>query len=375
MRVTTSASDISSLEIDRYLENTAASTLYHRAAWTSVIEECFGHRTYYLVCRDDDGAARGVLPLVHMKSRLFGNFLVSMPFFNYGGVCADSDIFRSRLIEEAVRIANDVGASHIEFRQEEPLCNSFPVKTAKVSMRLALPASAEELMHSFPSKLRSQIRRPRKEGMSARIGRIDELDSFYEVFAFNMRRLGTPVLPRHFFATIFKYFPGDTWICSVYKDRIPVASGFLIGFKDRLEIPWASAREDYNRYSPNMLLYWSCLEFACGRGYRVYDFGRSTAGEKTYKFKEQWGARPLQLHWHYWLGDGGSIPDLSPKNPRYRLGDRNLETAAAGRYEYPGASNRQEVFRENPSVRFLLPLRRFPSATSCADCTGCSIGV
>lgn len=308
-----------SREVDRYLETAASSTLYHRPAWVSVVEESFGHKTFYLACGDGDGAVRGVLPLVHMKSRIFGNFLVSMPFFNYGGVCAEDEDGRSRLVEEAVRIARDAGASHIEFRQEAPLPNGFPAKTTKVSMRLPLPASAEELMRSFPSKLRSQIRRPGKEGMTARVGGVEDLDAFYEVFAVNMRRLGTPVLPRRFFAAIFRHFPDETRICSVYRGGVPVASGFLIGFKERLEIPWASSLSEYNRYSPNMLLYWTCLEFACDRGYRVYDFGRSTAGEMTYRFKEQWGAEPLQLHWHYWLDEGRSMPDLSPGNPKYRL--------------------------------------------------------
>ena len=92
-----------------------------------------------------------------------------------------------------------------------------------------------------------------------------------------------------------------------------------MGFKDRLEIPWAASMRRYNRYSPNMLLYWSCLKFACEHNFSTFDFGRSTSGEGTYKFKEQWGARPLQLYWHYWLRGEGMLPELNPKNPKYRM--------------------------------------------------------
>jgi len=309
----------SPLDIVRYIERSGSSTLYHRMEWGPLLQETFGHQFFYLLCADDDGSIRGILPLVHMKSLFFGNSLVSMPFFNYGGVCAENDASRSLLIAEAVRIALEVGATHIEFRQDAFLGNGFPAKTRKVSMRLELPDTPDDLMRAFPSKLRSQIRKPLREGMVARIGRSEELDSFHDVFSANMRRLGTPSLPKHFFRNILDRFPKDTWICSVYRDNAPVASGFLIGFKDRIEIPWASSLPEYNKYSPNMLLYWSCLEFACRSGFRNFDFGRSTRDESTYKFKEQWGAKPVQLYWHYWLRDGGGIPDLTPGNPKYRL--------------------------------------------------------
>ena len=67
-----------------------------------------------------------------------------------------------------------------------------------------------------------------------------------------------------------------------------------------------------------MLLYWTCLEWACTNGFAVFDFGRSTVGESTFRFKEQWGAQPHQLYWYYWLRNGGPIPQVNPSNPKYR---------------------------------------------------------
>ncbi|HZW36454.1 MAG: FemAB family XrtA/PEP-CTERM system-associated protein [Deltaproteobacteria bacterium] len=308
--------------IDSFLRGSEASSAYHDYRWIGVVERSFGHACYYLVCRDPEGTTAGVLPLVHLKSRLFGNFLVSMPYFNYGGVCADRPAARDVLIDEAVRTARELEASHIEFRQEAPLGNGFPAKTRKVSMKLRLPGSGEELWKSFPSKLRSQIRKPQKEGMTVRISRHDELENFYRVFSINMRDLGTPVYPKQFFRNILDQFPGNSWICTVSAGKTPVASGFLVGYKERLEIPWASSLRRYNRLGPNMLLYWSCLESACERGFRIFDFGRSTAGESTYRFKEQWGAEPYTLHWHYWLAEGGALPEIHPDNPRYRFAIR-----------------------------------------------------
>lgn len=305
--------------IDAYIERAEEASLYHAFRWGSVIEDCFSHKSYYLLCESDGEGIQGILPLVHMKSRMFGNLLVSMPYFNYGGVCANGKESRDLLVGGAVQLAKRLGASHIEFRQEKPLDNGFPAKTTKVSMRLSLPDSPHDLWKSFPAKLRSQIRKPQKSGMVVRIGREEELNSFHQVFSVCMRDLGTPVYPRNFFRTILDRFPESTWICSVYRENVPMASGFLAAFRDRLEIPWAASLRRYNSLSPNMLLYWSCLEFACNRGYRVFDFGRSTVGEGTYRFKEQWGTVQYPMNWHYWLAKGGTLPEINPGNPRYRL--------------------------------------------------------
>lgn len=308
-----------SVRINDFLMNNSISNLYHDYRWGDIIVNCFGHQYHYLFSENFDGVINGVLPLVHMKSWSFGNFMVSMPFFNYGGVCADNDSVRDDLIDEAVRIAKELKVQHIEFRQENSFQNGFPEKTVKVSMRLDLPGSPDELWKSFPSKLRSQIKVPQKGGMIARIGRLEELEGFHEVFSQNMRYLGTPVYPKRFFKDILEKFPTSTWICSVLMENTPVASGFLAGFKDRLEVPWASSVRNYNRLSPNMLLYWSCLKFACEKGFTTFDFGRSTKEESTYRFKEQWGAKPSPMVWSYWVRDKGNIPDITPRNRKYHL--------------------------------------------------------
>jgi serine/alanine adding enzyme len=307
------------IRINNYIEESNVSNLYHDCRWGNIIEKCFGHTYHVLISENIEGKINGILPLVHMKSLSFGNFIISMPFFNYGGVCAEDESTQSFLISEAIRIAKDLKVHHIEFRQEKSLNNGFHEKTSKVSMRLDLPGSSDELWKSFPSKLRSQIKVPQKGGMIARIGGIDELESFYDVFSENMRHLGTPVYPKRFFRNILKEFPTNTWICSAYMQDIPVASGFLVGFKNRLEIPWASSIRKHNRLSPNMLLYWSCLKFACEKGFTTFDFGRSTIDESTYKFKEQWGAAPTPMIWSYWVRNEGKMPDITPRNRKYHL--------------------------------------------------------
>jgi FemAB-related protein (PEP-CTERM system-associated) len=134
-----------------------------------------------------------------------------------------------------------------------------------------------------------------------------------------MRDLGTPVYGKEFFANILQAFPCTTSIFTVSHDGKVIAAGLASWFRETMEVPWASSIRDYNALCPNNLLYWEVIRFANRNGLTKFDFGRSTPGEGTYKFKEQWGARPVQLHWHYLMQDNAPLPELNPKNPKYQL--------------------------------------------------------
>ena len=302
---------------DRYVGEHQGATTYHLTAWRHVIANVFGHPTLYYMARDEQEDVRGILPLVYLKSRVFGKFLVSLPYFNYGGVIADSGEVRDALLAEAVRDAGALGASHIELRHLSGMDLAWPKKDHKVSMRLELPPRYEDLLKGFPPKLRSQIRRGEKEGMKVKVGEENLIDEFYAVFSRNMRDLGTPVYRKDFFVEILRAFPKETKVAVVYLEEKPVAAGFVVGFRTTLEIPWASSDRRYARIAPNMLLYGSVLRYACEQGYRVFDFGRSTKDSGTYRFKQQWGAQPVKLEWSYWLRDGQPLPELNPQNPKF----------------------------------------------------------
>lgn len=294
------------------------ASAYHALAWQSIVQRVFGHRIYALMAKDEDGRVRGILPLVLTDSPMFGRFLTSMAFFNYGGVLADDLGVSSALLSEAAELAHTVAASHIELRQSELLESEWPVRSHKVSMRLALPQEYGILLKAFPSRLRSQIKRAQKEGMEVRIGGGELLEDYYRVFSRCMRDLGTPVYEKGFFRAIVEAFPEAVRLCVVSLQGRPLASGLVYGFRRRLEIPWAASDRRFSRLAPNMLLYSTALEYACREGYQEFDFGRSSIGGGTYRFKEQWGAKPHQLYWYYWLAKGRDIPQLNPDNPQYK---------------------------------------------------------
>ena len=305
-------------EWNDYVAGNAAASIYHRAEWQALIQKTFGHESFYFLARGPDGDITGILPLVRLKSRLFGDFLVSMPYFNYGGAIADMEFVEDMLMQAANEHAATLGVSHIEYRDDIPR-RGLPARSDKVNMILPLPHNEEALWTGFSSKLRSQIRRPLRENLETLCGSEEYLDDFYAVFSRNMRDLGTPVYGKAFFRNILHCFPVDSRILVVRMKNTPVAAGFLIGHRDRLEIPWASAVKEVNPLGVNMFFYWKVLQYAVGKHYRYFDFGRSSIGSGTYRFKEQWGAQPKQIYWHYHMTEKGELPSLNPGNPKYFL--------------------------------------------------------
>ncbi len=304
---------------DSYVQDHLSSSNYHRYGWRDVIENSFNHQCFYLAAKNNAGYIEGVLPLVLMQSRIFGRFLISLPFFNYGGVLCDRQEIGDALLAEAVNLQKQLGAEYTELRHTEHWAGDLPTKQYKVAMILDLAKDKDTQWQGFNAKVRNQVRKAEKSGLVVRVGAQELLADFYTVFVRNMRDLGTPVYAQKFFSEILQVFPDHTRIISLYLKGKPVAAGLISWFRDTLEIPWASSIRTYNPLSPNNLLYWTALQFALSRGFKRFDFGRSTPGEGTYKFKKQWGAMPIQLNWQYLLPDGASLPELNTKNPKYEL--------------------------------------------------------
>ena len=303
---------------DAYVARHPRASAYHGTAAVDIARRAFGLRTTFLAARDGSGQIRGVLPLVEQSSALFGRFLVSVPFFTYGGILADDQESASALAEQAVVHARERRADHVELRHTAGLTGvRFAERLDKVSMVLALPGSVEALAKQLGSKLRSQVKRADREQLEIQWGGAEKIPDFYRVFAPAMHQLGTPVYPQRFFEITCEALQGLASILVVRVREQVLAAAIVVRHGATLEVPWAAATPMAKGASVNMRLYWEMLRFAVESGATAFDFGRSTVGSGTYRFKAQWGAQPKQLHWHYWLPAGAPIPKLNHSNPKY----------------------------------------------------------
>jgi FemAB-related protein (PEP-CTERM system-associated) len=307
-------------EWDRLVASMPGSDFCHLAAWRGIMSDVLGHQTHYSLALDASGEPGGVLPLVRVRSRLFGDYLVSMPFLSYGGPLGPPAAQKA-LAAHAITLAGQLGVDLLElrgrFEPPEPLAPS----SRKITVLLDLPDTADELWEKgLKSKLRSQIRRPMKEGMTTEFGS-GLVDDFYAVFSRTMRDLGTPVLPRRFFEAVAERFPDQALFGVVRHDGEPVAAGCGFLWNGEAEITWAGADRRVSRLAPNMLLYWSFMAETVARGGSVFNFGRCTPGSGTHRFKRQWGGRDVPLPWGQWSASAVDATP-SPDSAKFRLATR-----------------------------------------------------
>ena len=306
-------------EWDGYVRSRADATFCHLHGWRPIMEDTLGHQAHYAVARDEDGAITGALPLVRVQSRLFGDYLVSMPFLNYGGPIGDDDAV-VLLVEHARELAERLGVDLLELRSRQELPGDLETSDRKITVVLDLPDDPEVLWKAFKSKVRSQVRRPMKEGMEIRVD-LNQIRPFYDIYCRNMRDLGTPVLPLPFFLRALHLFEDDIVFAAVYHEGQAVAAGAGFVHDDEFEITWASSLREYNRMAPNMLLYWGLMEEMSRRGVKRFNFGRCTPGGGTHRFKKQWGGEDIPLPWAQWSPTGiDATPN--PDSPKFQLATR-----------------------------------------------------
>lgn len=308
-------------EWDLFASAQSGYTHFHRFAWKPLVEDIFGHRCEYLSARAESGALAGVLPLVRVKSLVFGHYLVSMPFLNYGGPLGTDEAVIA-LGQAAATEAQRSGAKLLELRSRVELPLEMSASHRKITVVLDLPRDHETLFKSFPAKLRSQVRKPQKEGVTVRFG-ADQVEPFFAVFSRHMRDLGTPTLPRSFFEQIAARFSDDSLFGCAWLDGKAVAAGAGFRWGTEFEMTWASSLTEFNKIAPNMLLYWEFMQRAIADGMQLFNFGRCTPDGGTHKFKRQWGSRDEALWWYQRAADGAAdAATPSPDHGAFSLGPR-----------------------------------------------------
>jgi serine/alanine adding enzyme len=270
--------------------------LWFRPEWDRAYR-VYGLETLRLIARRNHEVV-GVLPLVAMRSRLFGCRLVSLPWFDSVGCVADEDEARQCLLNEARALAAARGIGRIDLRQNTPVDGWQVERDDKVLMKLSLESDPEKLWKRFDSKVRNQVRKGEKSDLKATTGGSELLNAFFDVYSTNMRDLGSPPHSRRFFAAVLSAFPEEAKVHVVRVGATVVGAGLTIANNSRLEIPWASSLQKYNRFCVNHVLYWHILKQACLDGYASFNFGRSTKDSGPYRFKQQWGAEELSLFWY-----------------------------------------------------------------------------
>ncbi|MBT8109706.1 MAG: FemAB family PEP-CTERM system-associated protein [Gammaproteobacteria bacterium] len=301
---------------DAFVRSSPQGTFYHLSGWRSLIENRLHHAAYYLYC-EDNGQIEAVLPLVHVKSLLFGNALISVPFLVYGGPLSSSATALDKILEAARDLAVDLGVDHLELRNQDAVPGDWLGKDNYATFRKTIDPDPEKNLMAVPRKQRAMIRKGIKAGLEAEIDR--DTDRLYAAMLECKRNLGTPFFGPAWLRAIKEEFEDQVEITTITHQGRTVCSVMSFRFGNEILPYYGGGGELARELNGNDFMYWAVMERACQEGIEVFDYGRSMAGSGAYRFKKHWGFEPEPLQYQYFLVKANSLPDLNPANPRYRL--------------------------------------------------------
>jgi serine/alanine adding enzyme len=280
-------------------------TVFHTAAFRRILADTFGYIPADHAILDAEGRVAALIPLVIGRNLRLQRAGVALPFANHADICATSDSARDAAFVALPGIAAAHHLAYLELRLTEqdnepaPTAPGWAANRANYTFRLPLAGGEEAVLALSTSGNRNHIRKAAKNDLFTVSFDPARLDGYYRVYVKRMKELGSPAPAIRFFESFFTHLPDYTHLLTVL-DR---ASGAVIGGMlllaspgDRtLYYPYGATLVEYNsRYLGNFM-YWEAVKYAITCGFDYLDLGRSPAGSGTYRYKEQWGARPVRL--------------------------------------------------------------------------------
>ena len=314
--MTTTVHEFSEADVprwDEYVSRASGSHFGQTTAWRTVQERAYGVRPRWWIA-ERSGAVTGVLPLFEARGLTGGRRLFSAP----GGLLADDEVVARSLLAPAREVMSREGHEWIELRDQRHRWDGLETVEENVTMELALPGEPDALWKAFDAKLRNQVRKGEKSGFSVHWGH-EHVAAFYRVMLENMRDLGTPILGEDYYRGVLAAFGERANVLVLKSGDEPVGAMFVIEHAHTLADPWASSPRRFLARCPNQVLYWEAIRRGIERGCTRFDFGRSQWNSGTFRFKEQWLAKPVPLYYQYVLGKASRAPTIEDQKHTFSL--------------------------------------------------------
>ncbi|WP_026377201.1 FemAB family XrtA/PEP-CTERM system-associated protein [Aestuariibacter salexigens] len=300
-----------------YVDSHNEGSFFHLIEWSDVIQDVFNHTPHYLVATQDARIV-GLLPLVELKSLLFGHSLVSTPFCVYGGAIADSPEIKKQLEDESVALGRKLSVDYVELRCRKASDNPlFEVSCQHSTFGWELSDGPEAILAAVKKKQRANIRHSLKKALEVAIDQ--DADTAYDIYSESVRNLGTPVFDPKYFPALVKYFGDKTEVLTVKSGGKPISSVLSFYYKDEVLPYYGGGTFDARGLKSNDLMYYTLMCHAQEKGCNRFDFGRSKNDSGAFKYKATWGMEPEPLHYMRALINATEQPNLSPNNPKYAL--------------------------------------------------------
>ena len=308
-----------SARLDAFVHEHPQGTIFHRPQWSRAVARGCGQKAHYLVA-ERNGVLTGVLPLTEMRSRLFGNALVSVGFATGGGALAQDAAASELLAEDGWALARRLGCTSLELRGGT-IPEGWAIREGVyANFDRALPADADILFESIPKRQRAEVRRGLDHGLETSAGSdARHRKAHFRAYSESVRNLGTPIFPRRLFDAMLDEFGDEADVVAVWKDGRPLSALLNFYFKGTCQPFWGGGTAEARRWRANDLIYFDVMKRAIARGCTRADFGRSKVGTGAWMRKRIWDFDETPLVYGVHTASGAAPREINPLDPRYRL--------------------------------------------------------
>ena len=264
------------------------ANFFQLKGFTEALKETYGYETFYLENE------KGKFPLVLIKSKLFGNRLISMPFGDYGG--PEGDV--PELVEEAVKKGEELKVDFIEVRAPSKPVEGFEKRDDYCTFVLNLDKSEDELFAGLEKRTRNDINKGKRSNIQILRGG-KYLGEFYKLYLKTMKRLGSPPQSFKFFKNIWEKLPDNVHIALArYNGKIIAAQAYYI-CDGKMYYSYNCSDAKYRKLRATDLLLWSTITFAKITDLKEFDFGRTRKESGVYFSKKSWGGELREMPYYY----------------------------------------------------------------------------
>ena len=314
---------------DSFARSRPDGTFFHLSGWKPVVEQSFGHRCHYLYAVRDQRIV-GILPLVHIRSRVFSNALISNAFCVYGGPLAADQESADALDLAAEDLGRSLGVEYVEYRMMRASGRDWPAnRSLYVTFRKEILPDEEANLLAIPRKQRAMVRKGIKGGLVTEAD--TNVDRFYRIYAESVRNHGTPVYGKRFYRTLKEVFADSCEIDVVTKNGEPLSAVMSFAFRDEI-LPYYGggsplAREALAAFD---FMYWQVMKRVLRAWAQGVRFRAQQARDRLLCLQAPLGLRADALVLRVPPPGGGTDTRDQSAQPEVPSGNLPLEALALG---------------------------------------------
>lgn len=302
---------------DRFVMDHPDSIAWQLSSWSSIVEKNYGCRFFPVAVLDTSGII-GILPLYQARTFPKKNRLISVAHAVAGGILADDQGVRDRLLDRADELNQELGSSGLTLKQYKiQMPGNFKIDDNYYNRELNLEGGGAAVRERISDSNREIIDRVSGDDLILEHPSRDR-NGFYSFMLRHHRRRGVPCAGKGWIRDLEVI--GMYSIAVLRRNGRIVAGTMLKEYKDTISFPFTcAAGDDQTDQDQVYRLYWDLMKKYSEKGFRICHSGRIPVTDDVDAYRLGWGGTKYQYYYQYYPDTGGTTEFVQKRNRKREL--------------------------------------------------------